>query len=108
MELIEEDLGCNLEDTYQHMIKSGLFSSLLFTDTDKDKELDSICHNIIVEQRKSNQAANNHLKVLGEMHQVCDFKSSFLPCCNSQYPKIVCREATPPSTTLQSHHASRC
>ena len=82
-ELIGEDLGCNLEDAYQHMIKSGPVGSLLFADTDGDKELDSICHDIIVEQRKSNQAANNHPKVPGEMHQVCDFKSSFLPCHNS-------------------------
>lgn len=79
MELIGDDLKCNLEDAYQQMIKSGPVGSLLLADTDGDEELDSICHDIIVEQRKSNQAVNNHPRVPGEAHQVCDFNDRFHP-----------------------------
>ena len=82
MELIGDNLKCNLEDAYRQMIKSGPVGSLLFADTDEDEELDSICCNIIVEQCKSNQAVNDHPRVLGEVHQVCAFKSSFSLHCN--------------------------
>ena len=76
-ELIGDDLECNLEDAYQQMTKSGPVGSLLFADTDEDKELDSICRDITIEQRKSNQAVDNHPKVPGEMHQVCDSNNCF-------------------------------
>ena len=42
MELIRDDLECNLKDAYQKMTKSGPVGCLLFADTDEDKELDSI------------------------------------------------------------------
>ena len=42
IELIREDLECNLKDAYQKMTKSGPVGCLLFADTDEDKELDSI------------------------------------------------------------------
>jgi hypothetical protein len=45
------------------MIKSGLVSSLLFAESNRDEELDLICHNIIVKQHKSNKAVGSHLKV---------------------------------------------
>ncbi|KAG6380097.1 hypothetical protein JVT61DRAFT_8182 [Boletus reticuloceps] len=72
MELIGDDLGCNLEDAYQQMIQSGPVGSLIFADIDGDEELDSICREIIVEQRRSNEVLNSQAKESEETHQVWD------------------------------------
>ncbi|KAG8216812.1 hypothetical protein J3R82DRAFT_7065, partial [Butyriboletus roseoflavus] len=48
IELIAEDLKCNLEDAYQQMIKSSPVSPILFQDTDGDEELDLIYHDNII------------------------------------------------------------